>query len=169
VAVVSDGAVLTGILDLARWAPSGDNTQPWRFEIIDAQHIAVHGFDTREHVLYDFDGHASQMAHGALLETIRIAATGSGLAASWTLRAGTPETAPVYDVKFEPRAANAPDPLIESIKRRTSRPAEALTASDSGWSPAVESWVSNYRCFGVNRPGSAYATRSARGSSGSAR
>jgi nitroreductase len=21
------------ILDLARWAPSGDNTQPWRFEI----------------------------------------------------------------------------------------------------------------------------------------
>ena len=23
------------IIELARWAPSGDNTQPWRFEIID--------------------------------------------------------------------------------------------------------------------------------------
>ena len=27
--------VLVKILDLARWAPSGDNTQPWRFEIVD--------------------------------------------------------------------------------------------------------------------------------------
>ena len=26
--------ILLQILDLARWAPSGDNTQPWRFELI---------------------------------------------------------------------------------------------------------------------------------------
>lgn len=31
---------LLKILDLARWAPSGDNTQPWRFEIVADDHIA---------------------------------------------------------------------------------------------------------------------------------
>ena len=77
---------LLKILDLARWAPSGDNTQPWRFEIVADDHIAIHGNDTREWCLYDFNGHASHMAHGALLETLRIAASGEGLAATWQLR-----------------------------------------------------------------------------------
>ena len=60
--------VLEAILDLARWAPSGDNTQPWRFEIKDARRLVVHGFDTRAHCVYDLDGHPSQISLGALLE-----------------------------------------------------------------------------------------------------
>ncbi len=44
---------LVAILDLARWAPSGDNTQPWRFEVRADGTIAIHGFDTRDHVIYD--------------------------------------------------------------------------------------------------------------------
>ena len=78
--------ILLRILDLARWAPSGDNTQPWRFEIVADDHIAIHGFDTRDRVIYDFDGHPSQMAHGALLETLRIAASGFQLEAEWARR-----------------------------------------------------------------------------------
>ena len=73
---------LQQILELARWAPSGDNAQPWRFEIVDAQTIRIHGFDTRDHVLYDYDGRPSQIAHGALIETLRIAASGFGLSLS---------------------------------------------------------------------------------------
>ena len=42
-----DRDVLIKLLDLARWAPSGDNTQPWRFEIAGEGHIVVHGHDTR--------------------------------------------------------------------------------------------------------------------------
>ena len=76
---------LTKILDLARWAPSGDNTQPWRFEIVDDALIRVHGNDTRDHILYDYDGHPSHIAHGALLETMRIAASGFGLTTRWTI------------------------------------------------------------------------------------
>lgn len=110
--------VLLNILDLARWAPSGDNTQPWRFEIVSGDHIAIHGFDTRDHVLYDFDGHPSHMAHGALLETLRIAATQHGLGASWQRRPGTPETAPIYDVTLTPIDGLAPDPLIAVIRQR---------------------------------------------------
>ena len=67
------------ILDTARWAPSGDNTQPWRFEIVSNNRIVVHAFDTRSHCVYDLDGHPSQLSVGALLETIRIAASGFGL------------------------------------------------------------------------------------------
>lgn len=67
--------LIENILDVARWAPSGDNTQPWRFEIVDKLHFIVHGFDTRDHCVYDLDGHPSQMAIGALLENIEIAAT----------------------------------------------------------------------------------------------
>lgn len=66
---------LTEILDLARWAPSGDNTQPWRFEIASDDQVVVHGFDTRQHCVYDLDGHPSQISLGALLETIALAAT----------------------------------------------------------------------------------------------
>ena len=109
---------LLKILDLARWAPSGDNTQPWRFEIAADEHIVIHGNDTREWCLYDFNGHASHMAHGALLETLRIAATGEGLAASWSLRPGSSDKAPVFDVRLEARPGMAPDPLLPFIESR---------------------------------------------------
>lgn len=110
--------VLVKILDLARWAPSGDNTQPWRFEIVADDHIAVHGFDTRAHVLYDFDGHPSQMAHGALIETMRIAASGFERLTEWLVRPGSPDDAPIYDVKFTISSGLSPDPLLPYVEKR---------------------------------------------------
>jgi len=109
---------LLKILDLARWAPSGDNTQPWRFEIVSDARIAVHGHDTRAHVLYDFDGHPSQMAHGALLETVRLAATRFGLRAEWRIRPNQPDNAPIYDVELHPEEI-AENPLVPFIETRT--------------------------------------------------
>lgn len=115
---MADRDTLLKILDLARWAPSGDNTQPWRFEIVDDSHVAIHGHDTRDWCLYDFEGHASHMAHGALLETLRIAATSFGFEARWRLRAGSLDTAPIYDVELV-RSAPQVDPLFDFIERRT--------------------------------------------------
>ena len=109
--------ILLKILDLARWAPSGDNTQPWRFEIVSDNHIAVHGHDTRDHVLYDFDGHASQMAHGALLQTIQLAASRFALQSEWELRPDAPAALPVYDVRFEPAQIDE-SPLTAFIETR---------------------------------------------------
>lgn len=113
-----DRDTLLKILDLARWAPSGDNTQPWRFEIIADDHVAIHGFDTRDHVIYDFQGHASHMAHGALLETLEVAASSFGLRAKWCLRVGQPDTAPIYDVKLLPEAGLAESSLLPYIQTR---------------------------------------------------
>ena len=110
---------LSQILDLARWAPSGDNTQPWRFEVVDDNLIRVHCFDTRDHVLYDYDGHPSHIAHGALLETMRIAATGFGLTTRWTILSGGEDRKPVYEVTLLPVPAMAQDPLFACIETRT--------------------------------------------------
>jgi nitroreductase len=106
------------ILDLARWAPSGDNTQPWRFEIRGELEVVVHGFDTRDHCVYDLDGHPSQMALGALLETMRIAATGHGLRTEVTRRVGLPDETPTFDVRFVADPSLRPSPLIPFITVR---------------------------------------------------
>lgn len=107
------------ILDLARWAPSGDNTQPWRFEVIDDHHLVVHASDTREHCVYDLDGHPSQIAHGALLETLAIAASAHGLRAEFQRRPDSPDTHPDYLVELIPDSALAPDPLLPHIRQRS--------------------------------------------------
>lgn len=106
------------ILDLARWAPSGDNTQPWRFEILGDEHILLHGFDTRDHVVYDLDGHASQLALGALLETMVIAATTQGRRTEIARRPDTPETHLLFDVRFSPDARVGATPLAAFIESR---------------------------------------------------
>lgn len=93
-------AVIHQILDLARWAPSGDNTQPWRFAIKADDHLVVQGFDTRDRVVYDLEGRASQTALGALLETIDIAARAKGLQCTVQRRMDAPEVTPTFDVYF---------------------------------------------------------------------
>ena len=107
------------ILDLGRWAPSGDNTQPWRFEIAGPSHVIVHGFDTREHCVYDLDGHASQISIGALLETISIAASDHGLRLTATRRKDVPDSRPVFDLIFVEDQTLTRDPLVDHIRERT--------------------------------------------------
>jgi len=107
------------ILQLARWAPSGDNTQPWWFEPLGDDHLRVHGFDTREHCVYDLDGRASRVSVGALLETIRIAAPSFGVRAVVERDEQAPETAPVFDLRFVPDPAAAASPLVACIEPRS--------------------------------------------------
>ncbi|WP_432377758.1 molybdopterin biosynthesis protein MoeY [Duganella sp. P38] len=108
---------LTEILSLARWAPSGDNTQPWSFERRGPLDVAIHCRDTRDHVVYDLRGHASQVSYGALLETMAIAATAHQLRPQVT-RAGS-EQAPVFEVRFEADPALVRSPLIDVIEKRS--------------------------------------------------
>ena len=110
---------ITEILEVARWAPSGDNTQPWRFEVIDAHHLVIHAFDTRDHCVYDLDGHPSQVAHGALLETLAIAASAHGLRAEVTRRPDAPETHPDYQVELIADSSVTPDPLLAYVRQRS--------------------------------------------------
>lgn len=135
--------ILLSIIDLARWAPSGDNTQPWRFEIMTDSHLAVHGYDTREWCVYDFEGWASQFAHGILLETLRIAATNFGLETLWQLRAESDDRYPIYDVHFSEVKGLPADPLFPFIEKRVvqRRPMRTIPLSESqrqGLASAIE-------------------------------
>jgi hypothetical protein len=131
---VSELSVIGQILELARWAPSGDNTQCWRFELVDAGHFVVHGFDTRADCVYDLDGHPSQISLGALLETIDIAASAHGVRTEATRRSGGPAHQHVFDVRLLADAARTASPLIDAITTRSvqRRPMKtrALTAAE---------------------------------------
>jgi nitroreductase len=151
------------ILDLARWAPSGDNTQPWRFEIRSDSEILVHGHDTREHVVYDLDGWASQVSHGALLESLSIAATRFGLRARAAIADAFDDGRIVYRVTLESDPGGAEDPLVAVIptrvvQRRPMRPARltpdqrrVLEDSARPYSVAwFESWRTRCRFAALN-------------------
>ena len=107
------------ILDKARWAPSGDNAQPWRFEIVDDNHVVVHGHDTRDHCIYDLRGRASQLAHGILLQTLQIAASEHGLRADFVRRQDAPETSPTIEVTLTKAKDIQANPLLPCITTRT--------------------------------------------------
>ena len=133
------------ILEAARWAPSGDNTQPWRFKIIDDKHIVIHGHDTRDWCVYDLEGRASQLAIGALLESIAIAASQFGLAADFQLRPDRPDTHPIIDVFLRQDKNLRPDPLfpylpLRSVNRRPFK-TRPLTAKEK---KALEQSVGAY-------------------------
>lgn len=109
------------ILDLARWAPSGDNTQPWRFEIVADDELIIHGFDTRDHCVYDLDGMPSRLAHGALLETLRIAASGFGLRATISFVPGLTAASPRYRISFAEDREVSKSPLFDQIRARVTQ------------------------------------------------
>lgn len=114
-------SIIEKILDLAKWAPSGDNVQPWRFEICNEHHVIVHGYDEREACIYDRLGHASQFSVGALAENVAIAASQFG----WQCHFD----APVVDgpsqfhisVRFTEQPGITPDPLLGYIKSRATQ------------------------------------------------
>ena len=112
-------SVIESILERARWAPSGDNSQPWRFEIVSDTHVVVHAFDTRRHCVYDIDGEASQLAVGALLETMRICASAHRCRMRHARRLDAPDESPVIDVWFDDDPAVVPDPLDEAVLVRS--------------------------------------------------
>ncbi len=109
------------VLDLARWAPSGDNAQTWRFELTGPRSARIHTWDTREHCVYDLRGQASQLGFGALLETVAIAASRYGLRADIRRNPESPEPRPVFEVTLLPDPAVVRDPLADFIPVRATQ------------------------------------------------
>ncbi|MCU7959403.1 MAG: ThiF family adenylyltransferase [gamma proteobacterium symbiont of Bathyaustriella thionipta] len=122
------------VLNQARWTPSGDNTQPWRFEISGPFSAVIHASDTRDLAVYDLQGHASQLSVGMLLETIRIAARAEGLQVQLKRRENCPDTHMLFDLQLIETDSQPPDELSTFIcKRSTQRRAlqtQVLSARD---------------------------------------
>ncbi len=61
------------ILDMAVYAPSGSNSQPWKFIVRDNA-ISIIATPEKDHPVFNYRNRGTYVAHGALIENIIIAA-----------------------------------------------------------------------------------------------
>lgn len=107
---------LSTILDLAKWSPSGDNSQPWQFQITGDCEFTLHFHN--EDSTYDFAGKPSIMTIGFFIENFRIAASALGYRADYTYESVGPKTHKVH-FKITKDALVKESPLSAFIKIRS--------------------------------------------------
>jgi len=72
--VSSKKSIIHKILDIAKWAPSGDNSQPWSFKIINKHKFKI--IIKKSNNIYNYnDNQPTFLSIGCLLENISIAAS----------------------------------------------------------------------------------------------
>lgn len=76
-------------LELARWAPSGDNEQPWRFTLLSPTEVRIRATHHPENPYEYGDGLPILIALGTLLECLRLAATREGYQLEWSYEGRT--------------------------------------------------------------------------------
>jgi molybdopterin/thiamine biosynthesis adenylyltransferase/nitroreductase len=107
------------ILDLARWAPSGDNSQPWRFEILGDDTLIVHLRAQSDEDIYDYNnGQPTLLSGGMLLETMRIAATAYSRMMHWSYEEGSGLEHRIR-VELVRSPGSIVDPLLPVVKSRS--------------------------------------------------
>lgn len=120
-AVAATRAALTAqpaLKDLVRYAtlaPSGHNTQPWRFRISENE-IAITPDLSRQTPVVDPDDHHVYVSIGAAAETLRLAAMARGFLGDLQF---APDGEGAVRYAFKPGAAS-PSPLFSAITRRQS-------------------------------------------------
>lgn len=116
------------LFEYAKWAPSGDNTQPQRIETLADNECIIHGFDTRDDVVYDLEGNASSFSLGCFIATAKIAAGKLGCDLEYALvinRKGVKpgeesyDRYPTFHFKLIENSTAQEDPLHKSIFKRT--------------------------------------------------
>jgi molybdopterin/thiamine biosynthesis adenylyltransferase len=118
---VAPASRLLAVLDLARWAPSGDNTQPWRFELLGERRLRIHLAAPDPANPYEYRGGAPiLLSGGMLLESLRVAARAEGWALDWQVEPGGPPwhiLAELPDASDEPGSTPAAALLTRSVAR----------------------------------------------------
>lgn len=108
---------MSRILDLARWAPSGDNEQPWQFEVLSETQLIVHFRGKSADDLYDYDGRPSMISLGCLAENLRLAASQQGWGMRWQYQ--PQRQGGLLQVDFDQTARRQADPLCDFIEHRS--------------------------------------------------
>ncbi|MBE0470273.1 MAG: hypothetical protein IBX55_12295 [Methyloprofundus sp.] len=110
------------ILEAAVMAPSGDNVQPWKFEVSENfTQIDLYNLPDKDNSYYNYQQAASYIAHGAVIENILIAAGHLGCHAEYQLFPDTLDATYVAKIILSPAQAQA-DPLYPAIfERNTNR------------------------------------------------
>lgn len=106
------------ILDAARWAPSGDNAQPWRFEVQNDDDVLVCIRREIENVYEYRDGEPTLLSAGALLENMVVAAPTFGKNVAWRYQ-GSELGEHRIQVRVSDAPNASPDPLFSQIYQRS--------------------------------------------------
>lgn len=114
--IVMDKSTLIELLRYACRAPSGDNVQPWRFTW-DGVRLSIYNVPGVHNPYLDFEERGSYIAHGALLENLRISAPHYGYNMEFELFPDTKHTELVAICSFS-RCAKNEDELFFAIKER---------------------------------------------------
>lgn len=104
------------ILELAIHAPSGENCQPWRFEVKGNQ-VSIFNLPERDQSPYNFDQRGSLVAHGALIENVLIASSTLGYKTKLDIFPEASNRNFVARIGFE-KSNSKEDPLYHHIKTR---------------------------------------------------
>lgn len=115
-----DKTTLERIVAAGALAPSGDNSQPWKFATNDKS-ITLFGVFGKDNAFLNWNQGGTLIALGAALENMVIAASAEGLSVRVEYLPGVPKQNAVARLCFEP-ANDAPDPLYpEIVHRHTNR------------------------------------------------
>lgn len=106
------------ILDAAHWAPSGDNAQPWTFEVQDENRFDVCVRIEPGNVYEYRQGEPTLISAGTLLANIAAAAPSSGKRARWDYR-GAEGRVHRIAVTLESDSIAGEHPLYGEIQRRS--------------------------------------------------
>jgi molybdopterin/thiamine biosynthesis adenylyltransferase/nitroreductase len=128
---------LEEILHAARWAPSGDNLQPWRFEPLGEASLRIHFASHEADNIYEYRaGEPTLLAVGGLLESLEIAASMWGRSMAWRYEGIKPGPATQHSIRVDFQSAGSVcrDPLfgqlvLRSVDRRRYR-MRSLTAAE---------------------------------------
>lgn len=107
---------IENLIHYAAMAPSGHNTQPWKFSVHDNQ-IRIHPDFTRRLPVVDPDDHALYISLGCALENLIIAARHEGFSAKVNY---FPDDEEYLEVKLTEESSEDDDELFDVIPERQS-------------------------------------------------
>ncbi len=107
--------IIEKILPIAVNAPSGDNAQPWEFEILE-DGLMIYNKTGADDTLYNYKERGSYLGHGALVENIALLAKQEGY--SVEVLAFQKEKDCVAHLIFSP-AEKSSNEITQAIKQRT--------------------------------------------------
>jgi nitroreductase len=120
------------IIEAGCRAPSGDNSQPWRFEV-KGEVVDIYNLSEKDNPILNYGQSGSYIAHGGLVENMIIAGKHFGYRAEIKLfpNAGKPDiTARVVFTKTEPEAQKLFEAIYKRATNRKSYESTLLTAEE---------------------------------------
>jgi sulfur-carrier protein adenylyltransferase/sulfurtransferase len=110
---------LEEIIDVARWAPSGDNSQPWRFKCLFDDTLLVSIEDHSRDNVYEYrGGEPTLISAGMLLANLEIAASAQARRMEWRY-GGMEGASHAIECRFAADSLEPPDELYSYIPLRS--------------------------------------------------